>query len=173
MRRLLPWEWLDRLTAPEHRSKRKHSVARVCQLAEKDDTYRQVLRDALAHPNASLVFWLVTYLGSLGPDARVAVPELIRLLERRPPFGTREAIVGALARIAPDAPEAKAAVFGAFADPDPHVRRGALQATIDLADLSPDDLARIKEMEADPDKHVASWSEVALRNIASRRQQQT
>jgi hypothetical protein len=169
MGRLLPSEWVDRLTRPEYRRKRKQAVRRVCALAAADGTFLDVLRSALAFPNEDVVFWLVTHLGSLGPKARVAVPELIRLLGQRPPFGTRESIVGALARIAPDSPEAKTAIFGAFTDPDPHVRRAALGAVIDLVHLTAADLARIKAMENDPDEDVADWSEIALRNISLHR----
>jgi hypothetical protein len=41
---------------------------------------------------------------------------------------------------------------------------------IKVADLSPVDLGRIREMGTDADKDVAFWSEVALRNIGARGQ---
>jgi hypothetical protein len=169
MRRLQPSEWLAKLTGPDH-TKVKKTVGRVCQLASGDASYLEVLREALAQPNDKRVFWIVTDLGSLGPNARVAVPELVQLLNRRPPFGTRQAILGALADIAPDSAEAKAAILEAFSDPDPSVRCDALLAVSKLADLSPVDLGKLREMGTDTDKHVAFWSEVALRNIGARGQ---
>jgi hypothetical protein len=158
---------LARLIGPDHR-KVKKAVGRVCQLASGDASFLEVLRDSLAQPNDKRVFWIVVHLGSLGPDAWVAAPELVRLLNRRPPFGTRQVILGALADIAPDAEEIKAAIFGAFTDPDPSVRCDALRAAIKVPDLSEGDMDRIREMGSDGDKDVVFWSEVALRNITAR-----
>jgi hypothetical protein len=74
-----------------------------------------------------------------------------------------------MVRLAPDDPSVKAAVFGAFSDPSPYVRQSALQASIDLTELSDADLNTIRGMETDPDEHVAWWSEIALRNIRHKR----
>ena len=164
MRRLQPSEWLARLTGPDHR-KVKKTVGRVCQLASGDASFLEVLREALAQPNDKRVFWIVVYLGSLGPDARVAVPELIRLFDRGPPFGTREAVLGALADIAPDEPTVKTVVFRAFADSSPYVRRQALQTVIQVEGLTDSDLEVIRRMGTDPDESVASWSGIALSHV--------
>jgi hypothetical protein len=59
-------------------------------------------------------------------------------------------------------------IFQALNDPVSFVRREALQALISVPNLSADELARIKDMERDPDGDVASWSEIALRNIRLR-----
>jgi HEAT repeat protein len=83
-------------------------------------------------------------------------------------FGLRQAAVNMLAAIAPDDPRARAAVLQALNDSSPFVRREALQALISIEALSAADLARIKDMENDADKDVASWSEIALRNIRLR-----
>ena len=164
MARLRPEEWLARLTDPSPRT-RKRAVPRVCELAAKDGSLLAILREALRSPNTRAVFWMVSDIGSLGPRGRVAVPELVRVLESHEAFGVRQAAVAALASVAPDDPQAKAAIFRAFADRSPHVRREALQAVISVHDLSEEDLGRIKEMEADADTDVARWSEIALRNI--------
>jgi len=70
--------------------------------------------------------------------------------------------------IAPDEPTVKTAVFGAFADSSPFVRRQALQSAIQVVGLSDADLEIIRGLGADPDEAVASWSEIALRNIRLR-----
>ncbi|QEL19065.1 HEAT repeat domain-containing protein [Limnoglobus roseus] len=166
MPRLSPLDWLERLTGPDGRE-RKKAVARVCQLAATDDDYRAVLRDALAQPNDRAVFWIVSDLQYLGPVARFAVPELIGLLHRRPLFGIRQAILGAIAVIAPDSADVKDAILEGFSDPDPSVRSSALSAAGKLPGLLSEDMDRIKAMGADPDRDVAFWSEVVLRNIAA------
>ena len=50
------------------------------------------------------------------------------------------------------------------------MRREALQAAISIEDLTPGDLGRIRSLEQDPDSAVASWSEIAQRNIRLRRE---
>ena len=107
-------------------------------------------------------------LPRLGECARDAVPELLRIASMSPEFGMRQAAVAALADIAPDDPSAKAAVLQALNDTDPFVRREALQAMTKIKELSPSDLARIKDMENDPHEDVRDWSEIALRNIRLR-----
>jgi hypothetical protein len=168
MGRLRPEKWLARLTGPDTR-KRKHAVARVCELALGDSDLLAVLQDALRSPDDHAVFWIVTELNSLGPRARVAVPALVRCLAERREFGVRQAAVHALAAIAPDDPSVKVAVFRTFADASPFVRREALQAAIKVVGLADADLDVIRGMEADPDEAVARWSEVALRNIRLQR----
>src|SRR5262245_46761100 len=169
MRRLRPEEWLARLTRSDPR-KRKRALARVCELASADSGLLAVLRDALRSAGDHAAFWIVTDIGSLGPRGRVAAPELVRALGENQPFGLRQAILRVLTAVAPDEPATRDAVFCAFADPSPFVRRQALQAAIDLPCLSEADLGRIGQMEADPDEDVARWSEVALRNIRLRDQ---
>jgi HEAT repeats len=107
-------------------------------------------------------------LPRLGERAREAVPELLRIASLSSEFGMRQAAVAALVDIAPDDPSAKAAVLQALNDSDPFVRREALQALIKIKELSPGDLARIKDMENDPHEDVRDWSEIALRNIRLR-----
>lgn len=169
MGRLRPDEWFARLTVNDTRE-RNRAVARVCHLVSEDGGLLGLLSNALRSPNDHAVFWVVVKLGSAGARARATVPALVQCLRERPEFGIREAAVGALVEIAPDDPSVKAAVIGAFADTSPHVRRSALQASIDLVGLSDADLDIIRALEADPDEHVARWSEVALRNIRLRRE---
>jgi hypothetical protein len=113
------------------------------------------------------VFRAVFALHRLGERARAAIPELLHVANSDE-FGLRQAAVNMLAAIAPDDPRARAAVLQALNDSSPFVRREVLQALISIEGLSAADLARIKDMENDADKDVASWSEIALRNIRLR-----
>jgi HEAT repeat protein len=120
--------------------------------------------EGLRSADREKVFRAVSELHRLGERARVAVPELLRITTADE-FGLRQAAVNMLAVVAPDDPCAKAAALQALNDSSPFVRREALQALISIKGLSAADLARIKDMENDPDKDVARWSEIALRNI--------
>jgi hypothetical protein len=126
-----------------------------------------VLED-LRSSDTKKVFRALSGLQRFGENARVAVPDLLRIASTFEEFGLRQAAVNMLAAVAPDDPRAKATVLQALNDTSPFVRREALQALISIKELSALDLARIKDMENDSDKHVARWSEIALRNIRSR-----
>ncbi|HEY7157671.1 MAG TPA: HEAT repeat domain-containing protein, partial [Gemmataceae bacterium] len=125
------------------------------------------LVEGLRSPDRNKVFRAVFELHRLGERARVAVPELLRIITADE-FGLRQAAVNMLAVVAPDDPCAKSAALQALNDSSPFVRREALQALISIKGLSAADLARIKDMENDSDKDVARWSEIALRNIGLR-----
>jgi hypothetical protein len=60
---------------------------------------------------------------------------------------------------------ARAAVFAALADASPMVRRQGLEAMIRFRSHSDSELTRIEDLGKDPDKDVARWSEIAMRNI--------
>lgn len=115
-----------------------------------------------------LVFRGIMALPRFGDRAREAVPDLLRIAAAADEVALRQFSVTILAMVAPDDPRVKGAVFRAFADSSPFVRREALQAAIKVKELSPADLTRIKDMERDPDRDVARWSEIALRNIGLR-----
>jgi hypothetical protein len=168
MGRLRPEEWFARLTVNDTKE-RNRAVARVRELVAENAELLPLLSEALRSPNDHAVFWVIEKLGSSGPAARATVPALVQCLRERKEFGLREAAVGVLVEIAPDDPSVKAAVFEAFADASPYVRRSALQASINLVGLSDADLEVIRGMETDPDEYVAQWSEIALRNIRLKR----
>ena len=128
----------------------------------------QPLIDAVSRGREPEVFWAVVALGRLKDPAAVAVPLLCKVAAEHPAFGVRQAALIAIAKIAPGDERVKAAVLAAFKDPSPFVRRQALQETIKLGGLTPDELAAIKACENDPDEAVADWSEIALRNIRLR-----
>lgn len=122
--------------------------------------------EALRDSNDDVVFRAVHALERLGDGAREAVPDLIRLAREGQQIGVRQAAVRALAAGAPEDPRAKAAVLDSLNDNSPFVRREALQSLISIKDLSAGDLVQIEAMANDPDRVVADWSEIALRNIA-------
>lgn len=123
--------------------------------------------EGLRSADGKKVFRAVFELHRFGERARVAVPELLRIANADE-LALRQAAVNTLAAVAPDDPRAKAAALQALTDSSPYVRREALQSLISVKGLSPDDLARIKDMENDADKTVAGWSEIALLNIRLR-----
>jgi hypothetical protein len=120
--------------------------------------------EGLRSSDSKQVFRALIALDRFGTRARAAIPELLRVAQSNE-FGLRQAAVRMLAAVGPDDPRAKAAALQALNDGSPFVRREALHALIAIKGLSASDLARIKEMENDADETVASWSEIALRNI--------
>jgi HEAT repeat protein len=118
----------------------------------------------------SVVFKAIISSLRLGERAREIVPDLVRLAAVHEKSGVRQFAITSLASIAPDNATVREVIFQALNDPVSFVRREALQALISVPNLSADELARIKDMERDPDSAVASWSEIALRNIRLRGQ---
>ena len=108
-------------------------------------------------------------LPRLGNLARMAATELARIANTSDHVATRQGALYALVSAAPDDPRAKATAIAALEHESPYMRRQALEALISIKDLSTQELTHIMSMGNDPDKHVARWSEIALRNIRSRR----
>jgi HEAT repeat protein len=156
--------WLD----SDDPDLRKEATLVVGGIDAADNVPVEPLIDGLRSNSERTVFWAAIALGRMGEQARRAVPMLREIVAEYYQFGTRQAALTALGRIAPDDREAKHSVLAAFADLSPFVRREALQAMIQFHNLDPGDLAKIKEMESDSDEAVASWSEIALRNIRLR-----
>jgi HEAT repeat protein len=125
---------------------------------------------ALAATDEDVVFWSAVALEHLGERGSAAIPILLRLLERKQLF-LRQSAVKALAAVGPTDRRAKIGILSCFADHSPFVRREALQACIQLRDLSVDEFAAIAGMATDSDEAVARWSEIALRNLRIREQE--
>jgi len=136
----------------------------ISEIDHDTDVDASVFVSSLASKNDDVVFWSEIALEHLGDRGGAAIPCLLALLQREPLF-LRQMAVKTLAAVGPKDAEARAAVFRSFVDSSPFVRREALQACIGLPNLSADDLAAIAAMAADSDEAVASWSEIALRNI--------
>ena len=110
-----------------------------------------------------------TAMGERPPEV---LPELLRrAADPDTPLKVRQLVVNALPVYGPTDDAARDAVVRALADPSPFVRREALQSLTRMRNLREPEFAAIRGMAADPDKHVARWSETALRNIALREQQ--
>ncbi len=124
---------------------------------------------ALESTNDTVVFWAEIALRRLGERGSAAIPQLIRLVDRPELFICQSALE-ALVAAGPRDPRARSAVYGAFRHPEPAMRRQALQSCIYFPDHTADELALITGMSSDPDRHVTSWSETALRNIRLRNQ---
>jgi HEAT repeat protein len=135
-------------------------------LTPDDDVSVHPLIDALRSSNDDLAFWAVVALNRLKGKSIDAIPSLLELCVKHEAIGVRQAVITALASIAPETPNVREAVFAAFSDESPFVRREALQAAISLVNLAEADLTAIGEMKGDPDEAVSRWSEIALRNIA-------
>jgi hypothetical protein len=123
-----------------------------------------VFVSSLASKNDDVVFWSEIALEHLGERGSAGIPSLLALLQREQLF-LRQYAVKTLATIGARHAEVRAAVFHAFTDSSPFVRREALQACIKFQNLSADQLAAIAAMAADSDEAVARWSEITLRNI--------
>jgi HEAT repeat protein len=159
-----PEDWLAWLTGVDAR-KRKEATLIMGGLRPGDVKRIAPLVDGLASPDGDIVFWCAVGLKRLGEQAALAIPELARIAVGYEQFGVRQAAVAALSKIGPRDRTSKAAVLRGLEDPNPFVRREALEALIGFETLSDEDIGRIKAMERDADEHVASWSEIALRNI--------
>ena len=117
--------------------------------------------------NRDQQFYVVTYyLGSLGPQARAAVPELIKALEGENeslngrPYGTvREAVAKALGHISDDAKTAIPALVESLRDPNGYVRVAAGVALWQItrhADALPTLIEHHKDENGDVRLHAAA-----------------
>jgi HEAT repeat protein len=160
-------DWI-RWLASDDPDMRREAVQILGQLNAADQVAVSPFVDALGSTVDQVVFWATVTLGQLGERAKSAVPALCGIVKDYWQFGTRQAALSSLSRIAADDQSAKEAVLIAFGDVNAFVRRQALQAIIEFADLTPHDFDAIKKMEKDSDADVARWSGIALRNIRLR-----
>jgi HEAT repeat protein len=123
------------------------------------------LVDALDSENDDLVFWSIIALGRLEHHAALAVEKISIIAKTHQAFGIRQVALSTLSKIAPKSIVARKAIFSAFTDDSPLVRREALQSSILVHEHTSEELSKIAAMSADRDKTVAAWSDVALRNI--------
>ena len=122
----------------------------------------------LRSPEVRTVYLALLQLSRLGPRARPAVPDLLRIAGTSDDWRLRRTAVNQLAPIAPADPDVRPTLLRTLDDPNPFVRREALQALISVPGLTDADLVRIQTLKDDPDPTVARWSEIALRNIRAR-----
>jgi hypothetical protein len=136
---------------------KRHDLGRIIEELRTGD--RKVVSEALGK--------LYTRVPAIGPRQTELLIEVLKLASEREQFApnVRQMAVMVLPLVGPTDPGSKVAVLAAFDDPSPFVRRQALEAMISFPSHAESDLIRIKAMENDIDKSVASWSEIALRNI--------
>jgi HEAT repeat protein len=146
-----PDDWFAWL-AGSHEERRHDATLILGGLTPDDPVDPDPLIARLADPNPDIVFWAVVGLTCLEHAA----------------FGNRQAALGALARVAPREPVARRAILYALGDESLWVRMGALQALIEIPELSEDDLAAIRSLEQDPEPFVRDQVEITLRNIRLR-----
>jgi HEAT repeat protein len=104
-------------------------------------------------------------LSLMGPDAKKAVPDLVKLLEH-PQERIRGAALYALGEIGPDAKEAAAAIVKQIGTPSPMVRYNAVLALGKIGTVVVDDL---RELLADKTPEVRADAARALRLFGTER----
>lgn len=144
---------------------RKHATLVLGGLTPEDACPIEPLVQVLSSENDDLVFWSIVALGRLQHQAELAVGKISVIAKTHHAFGIRQVALTALSKIAPDSAAARLAIFAAFADDNPFVRREALQSSILIPEHTSDELSKIAAMSADRDETVAAWSTVVLRNI--------
>jgi HEAT repeat protein len=159
-------QWISWLTSG-NASERKRATFELGNLKTTDNASVTALVEALMSENDNVTFWVVVALGRLRSRSRKSVPLLIELLAHKK-RAIRQATVSALSAVAPNDDRVKQALFACFKDKSPFVRRQALQAVIEVKNLTRNDLTLIGAMKNDVDESVARWSEIALRNIRLR-----
>jgi len=165
-----PEDWIVWLTSSDERKWKKARLT-MGGLEPTDDVPVDPLINALQSEQDEIVFWCAIALERLQHRASSALPALVQIASNHRQFGIRETAVWALAKIDPADQSVKMAIFDALKDSSSSVRRAALQASIDIYDLSDNDLTHIQAMSSDADEDVARWSEIALRNIDWKRKQ--
>jgi HEAT repeat protein len=163
-----PDEWFSWLTGSD-RALRKRASLIIGGLEPTDDVALEPFVARLRGPDDDVVFWAVVGLARLGPRVLAALSEICHVAVTHSAFGVRQEAVSALSRIGPEDPRAVATLRIALRDASPFVRRQALQAMIRVPQLEPTDIVLIASMADDSDETVASWSEIALRNIKLRK----
>lgn len=158
--------WLTSSSAPL----RKRATLILGGLEPTDDVPVEPLVGRLRDGREDVVFWALVGVARLGARARAALPDICRIAVAHEAFGVRQAAIGALVDIGPGEPDTIATLRLALRDGSPYVRREALEAIIEVPQLTEADLGAIAEMARDEDETVADWSEIALRNIRLRRQ---
>jgi HEAT repeat protein len=115
----------------------------------------------------------------IGPEAKAAIPGLIRLVNDPITWEVRQAAVQALGFIASDNEDklgpplnVQVALFGALNDPASQVRLGAIQSLTRLgAPANPDHRMKLlKSLEAvalkDPDASIRVWGHMAIMSVS-------
>lgn len=111
------------------------------------------------------VFFALTRVRNQPLWAQMVLADLARLATEFHEADVREAAVASLEQVARHDVQAKTIILRALGDSSPLVRRQALQAVMSVENTSADDLARIDNMQHDPDQRVVRWSHIASERL--------
>jgi HEAT repeat protein len=124
------------------------------------------LTTALSAKDSDVRFWAVTALSSVGPPARSAIPRLTEMLDD-PVFGVRQAVTGALVRIAPTDDAVSAALVGTLrTDGNEGVREEAVGALGRAG--TPSAVNALADALADHNLGVRRYAAIGLKMLGSR-----
>lgn len=109
----------------------------------------------------------IVALGEMGPDARQAIPSLVRLLHD-PDERVRRRSILALSQLGPEARTAAPGLIGLLGDPDALVRRWAASALGEIGPTAPAAIPALIDSLADADMKNRAIVIVALGKIGIR-----
>jgi HEAT repeat protein len=125
-----------------------HGAAQIL-LAKVGPPALPALRDMLKESSAAVQARAAQVLGRMGPEARAAAPDLVRLVGASD-ARVRRAAVAALGRVAPRDRDVMAALTGTRKDKDPAVRREMARA---LGGAGPEVIPLLADALTDPDEN--------------------
>jgi HEAT repeat protein len=129
-------------------------------LAQLGDAGMPALMEALQHPKTR--YWACIALGSMGPKAKAAVPDLTKLVNEKEPALRMQAVI-ALGDIGPDAKPAVPTLIKALSDDQYSVRYGAAYALGRIGDKAATSELTKQIDSADPFlKTIAVWAVAKL-----------
>jgi HEAT repeat protein len=165
--RVEPSSWLRWLTEGDEVA-RKRAQMLLGGLESEDIDDPAPLFEGLQAQDDDVIFWCLIALGRIREVGAAAAPRIREIVTGHDAFGTRQAALQALVKVAPVDPATRSAVLSCLEDDSPFVRREALQCMIAVASVADGDLDTIGALAKDTDPTVARWSEIAIRTIRSR-----
>ena len=162
-----PDDWFDWLVGNNSRKSERATLI-IGGLDPSDDVPVEPFVQRLSDPDDDVVFWALVGLLGLGVRAHVATAKIAALATHHRVVGVRQMAIRVLSVAAASNQLATSTIERCLADESSLVRRGALEALIKLPIHTAELLDRIASMADDDDEAVASWSEIALRNIRMR-----
>jgi HEAT repeat protein len=115
-------------------------------------------------PPATMRAYAARGLGLFGPDAAIAVPDLIDALHDNDEW-VRHSAASALGDIGPKARAAVPALIKGLNDPDKNFRIGCVIGLRGAAQDAPEVLPVFKKLLSNPDSNLRSWTAMALGEI--------
>lgn len=122
-------EWLNLLDLQDEE-------ARSAETSDRPEDLGSIMRE-FAAPDFSRHVSAAQTLGNMGPAAKDAIPDLIKMLQSARMYGDRVLAAHVLGRIGPPAAAALPALKQALDDPNDHVRQSATEAIASLEGHAP------------------------------------